>query len=111
MPAKETRESIEAELNAGARERRGQKLRELIQNCTELERDLEEREAEAGLPTYEKSKSIVERMAAVGMGQDPIDHVKTLMDAILKTSSSRGDELPDHVKSELAAIVRNIRKA
>jgi hypothetical protein len=108
MPSKGTRESIKAEQNTGERERLLQKFRELVQNCAEFERDLQEREAEAGLATYDKSKPIVGRMAAVGMSQDAIDRVKTLMDAILKINSGRGDELPEHVKSELAAIIRNI---
>jgi sugar-specific transcriptional regulator TrmB len=100
--------SSEAEQNNGERERLVQKLRELIENCSEFERDLQAREAEAGSPTYNKSKPIGERMAAVGMSQEAIDLVKTCMGAI---TSGRGDELPDYVKSELAAIVRNIRKA
>ena len=47
MPAKQTRESIEAEL---------------------------------GLPTFYRSKPIVERMAALGYDQAAIDHVKTWLD-------------------------------
>lgn len=124
MPAKETRESIEAELNADERERLVQKLRELMQNCAEFEKDLQAHETEAGLPT-DQSKPIVARMAAVGMSQDAIDRVKTWMDAIVKINSGRVDELPDRMKSELAAqadaelcgaellegIVQNHRKA
>jgi hypothetical protein len=108
MPTKGTRDSSEAELNASEREALVQKLRELIENCSEFERVLQAREAEAASPTYDKSMPLVERMAALGMSQDAIDHVKTLMDAI---TSGRGDELPDHVKSELAGIIRNVRKA
>src|ERR1700716_963344 len=66
MPAKQTRESIEAELGG----------------C---------------------SKPIVERMAAIGASQAEIDHVRTWLDALSKIVSGRMDELPDQVKSELAA--------
>jgi hypothetical protein len=40
MPAKQTRESIEAELNAGERERAQQLLNKAIQDFHELEKDL-----------------------------------------------------------------------
>ena len=125
MPAKQTKESIEAELNASERDRAVQRMREVIRDHEEFERDLQEREAEAGLPTFYRSKPIVERMAAVGMSQAAIDHVSTWLDAINKIGSGRSDELPDHVKGELAAdadaelsgaellagIVQNHRKA
>lgn len=105
MPAKETRESIEAELNGGERERLLQKFRELVQNCGKFERALQEREAKAGLPTYVQSKPIVERMAAVGM----IDHVKTWMDSIVKINDQADAELSG--AELLEGIVQNHRKA
>jgi hypothetical protein len=52
-------------------------------------------EAEAGLP-------IVERMAALGMSQAAIDHAQIWLDALSKVVSGRADELPDHLKRELA---------
>jgi hypothetical protein len=109
MPAKETRESIEAELNGGERERLLQKLRELVQNWAEFERVLQEREAKAGLPTYDQSKPIVERMAAVGMSQDAIDHFKTWMDSIVKINAQADAELSG--AELLEGIAQNHRKA
>jgi hypothetical protein len=105
MPAKQTREAIEAELNASERARLVQKFQEIIEDWGEFERDLQQREDEVGLPTFYRSKPIAERMAGVGMSQEAIDHVKTWMDAIVKINSGRIDELPDHVKSELAEQV------
>jgi hypothetical protein len=103
MPAKQTRESIEAELNAGERERAQQLLSKAIQDFHELEKDLRQLEDEAGLPASYRSKPLTERMAAVGMSQAVIDRVKKYMDALEAVASGRQDELPDYLKSELAA--------
>jgi hypothetical protein len=123
-PVKQTRELIEAELNASEEERVIQKLRNVAEGALELQKHLQVLEAEAGLPTFYRSKPLVERMAAVGCSQAAIDHVQTWFDAISKVGSWRGDELSDHVKREMAAdadaellgaerlanIVRNHRK-
>jgi hypothetical protein len=100
MPAKQTKESIEAELNASEKDRVVQKLRAVAQEAQEFERRLQELEAEAGLPTFYRSKPIVERMAAIGFDQAAIDHVQKWLGVISKMV--RGDELPDDVKRELA---------
>jgi hypothetical protein len=85
----------------------------------------ESMEAELGLPTFYRSKPIVERMAALGYDQAAIDHVKTWLDVLTKIVSGRQDELADHLKNEFAAdadaeltgvelladIVQNRRKA
>ena len=63
----------------------------------------ESMEAELGLPRFYRSKPIVERMAALGYDQAAIDHVKTWLDVLTKIVSGRHDELPDHVRNELAA--------
>jgi hypothetical protein len=123
MPAKQTRESIEAELNASEKYRVARKLQNAAREAQELEKRLQEFEAETGLPTFYRSKPIVERMAALGMSQAAIDHAQTWLDALSKVVSGHSDELPDHMKSELAAdaelagaelladIVRDHRKA
>jgi flagellar biosynthesis chaperone FliJ len=103
MPAKQTRESIEAELNAGESERAQQLLSKVIQDFHELEKDLRQLEDEAGLPAFYRSKPLTERMAAVGMSQAVIDRIKKYVDALEAVESGRQDELPDHLKSELAA--------
>jgi lipopolysaccharide biosynthesis regulator YciM len=102
MPAKQTKESIEAELNESEKDRAVRKLRDVAQGALEMEKHLEEREAELGLPTFYRSRPLVERMAAIGMSQDAIDHAQTWVDALSKIVSGRGDELPDHLKKELA---------
>lgn len=51
MPAKQTRESIEAELNASETDRVVRKLHDRAQEALELEKHLREREAELGLPS------------------------------------------------------------
>jgi hypothetical protein len=104
MPAKQTGESIEAELNAGECERLARKLlSKVIQDFHELEENLRQLEDEAGLPAFYRSKALTERMAAVGMSQAIIDRVETYMDALDAVQSGRQDELPDYLKSELAA--------
>jgi hypothetical protein len=65
-----------------------------------MEKHLEQREAEVGLPTFYRSKPLVERM--VGFDQAAIDQVQTWLDAIPKIVTGRQDELPEHVKRELA---------
>jgi hypothetical protein len=102
MPAKQTRESIEAELNASEPERLAQQLRELIQEQDEIERMLRQLEDAAGLPTFYRSKPLVERMAAVGMGRAAIDRIQMMLDAFRMVLAGRQDELPDQVKKDLA---------
>jgi len=125
VPAKQTRESIEAELNASERDRVIRKLQDTAQEAMEWENRLQEMEDEAGLPTFYRSKPIVERIAALGMSQEAIDRVQMWLDTFSKILSGRTDELPDHLKQELAPeadaeltgaelladIVQNHRKA
>ena len=92
MPQKETRESIEAELNASKRERIALQLQELVREAHLVEKDLRALEDEHGIPEFARSRPLPERMAAVGMSRAVIDRV---LDA-------RSDDLPDDVKSELA---------
>jgi hypothetical protein len=100
MPAKQTRESIEAELNDGERERVVRKLHGVAQKALEWEKRLQEREAELGLPTFYRSKPIVERSATTKPRS--ITSKRGSMPSN-KIVSGRQDELPDHVKNELAA--------
>jgi hypothetical protein len=103
MPTKQTRESIEADLNASEEDHAVRKLRNMIDETYELDRYLQKMEGRLGLPAFYRSKPVVERMAAVGFSQTAIDHVQTMFDAIPKILSSRGNELPEDVKRELAA--------
>src|SRR3977135_898471 len=98
---KQPRESIEAELHAGERERLAQQLRELMHEQNETERMFRELEDAAGLPTSQRSKPMTERMAALGTSQAVIDHVEMMQAAITTISSGRQDELPDQLKNEL----------
>jgi hypothetical protein len=125
MPAKQTRESIEAELGESEKDRVVRKLRNAAQEVQEFEKHLQELEGEAGLPTFYRSKPLVERMAALGMNQGAVDHARMWLNALSKVASGRSDQLPDHLKQELAAeanaeltgvelladIVRDHRKA
>lgn len=103
MPAKETKESIEAELNASEREHVIRKLTNAAREAIELEKELQEVEARLGFPAFYRSKPLVERMAAIGMRQIGIGRVGKYLDAFAKIASGRGDELTDDVKRELAA--------
>ena len=102
MPTKQTKESIEAELNATERDRVVRKLQDVAQEAVEWEKRLQEMEDETGLPSFYRSKPLVERMAALGMSQGAIEHARTWLNALSKVASGRSDELPDHLKQELA---------
>jgi hypothetical protein len=102
MPTKQTKESIEAELNASERDRVVRRLQDVAQEAVEWEKRLREMEDEAGLPSFCRSKPIVERMAALGMSQGAIEHARTWLNALSKVASGRSAELPDHLKQELA---------
>ena len=104
MPVKQTRESIEAELNASKRERIALQLQELVREAHLVENDLRSLEDEHGIPEFARSRPLPERMAAVGMSRAVIDRVQIMMlDALDMVRQGRSDDLPDDVKSELAA--------
>jgi hypothetical protein len=103
MPQKETRESIEAELNASKRERIALQLQELVREAHLVENDLRSLEDEHGIPEFARSRPLPERMAAVGMSRAVIDRISKFMDALSMVRQGRSDDLPDDVKSELAA--------
>jgi hypothetical protein len=103
MPTKQTREAIEAELDASELERLERLTQELIQDHEEFERNLRLREEILGLPAFYSSKPTAERMAAVGMSQAAIDQRQIWVDAIRIILSGRSYQLPDHVKNKLAA--------
>jgi hypothetical protein len=103
MPQKETRESIEAELNASKRERIALQLQEVVREAHLAEEDLRGLEDEHGIPEFARSRPLPERMAAVGMSRAVIDRISKFMDALNMVRQGRSDDLPDDVKSELAA--------
>ena len=102
MPQKETRESIEAELNASKRERIALQLQELVREAHLVEKDLRALEDEHDIPEFAWSRPLPERMAAVGMSRGVIDRISKFMDALDMVRQGRSDDLPDDVKSELA---------
>ena len=101
MPEKQSRESIEAELNANDVERAIANLRGTMRDLEEFERQLQQLERKHGL-TSDRSKPLDERMAAVGMRQEAIDHMSIMFDAVTKILGGRADEIPDHVRLQLA---------
>jgi hypothetical protein len=103
MPQRETRESIEAELNASKRERIALQLQELVKEAHLVENDLRSLEDEHGIPEFARSRPLPERMAAVGMRRAVIDRISKFMGALSMVRQGRSDDLPDDVKSELAA--------
>jgi hypothetical protein len=102
MPQKETRESIEAELNASESERIALQLQEVVREAELVEKDLRALEDEHGIPEFARSRPLPERMAAIGMRQATIARISTFLDALEKVRQGRISEVPDHVKSELA---------
>ena len=103
MPQKETRESIEAELNASKRERIALQLQELVREAHLVEKDLRALEDEHGIPEFARSRPLPERMAAVGMSRAVIDRVRMMLDALDMVRQGRSDDLPDDVKTNLPA--------
>jgi hypothetical protein len=104
MPAKQTREAIEAELNASESERIGLQLQDVVKEAELVEKDLRALEDEHGIPEFARSRPLPERMTAVGMGRAGVERLSTFLDALEMVRQGRRDELPDHVKSELADL-------
>ena len=104
MPEKQTREAIEAELNASESERIALQLQEVVREAELVEKDLRALEDELGIPEFARSLPLPERMAAVGMSRAGIERLSTFLDALEMVRQGRRDELPDHVKSELADL-------
>src|SRR5258708_25541035 len=103
MPAKQTRETIEAELNASEVDRIKIQFLEKLVEIEEVEKELQELEAARGLRESNKGKPLPERMAALGMSQGVIDRVRTYLDAFEKLNAGgRIDELRDDIKQKLA---------
>jgi flagellar biosynthesis chaperone FliJ len=103
MPAKQTREAIEAELNASESERIAFQLQEVVREAEIVEKDLRALEDERGIPEFARSRPLPER-AAVGMSRAGVERLSTFLDALEMVRQGRRDELPDHVKSELADL-------
>jgi hypothetical protein len=82
MPPKVTRESIEAELSADERARCIKKMQDAVRDFDELESKLHALEDDAGLPTFYRSKPLMERMAHVGMSDGAITQVRDWLAAI-----------------------------
>jgi hypothetical protein len=101
MPEKQSRESIEAELNATDVERAIANLSKAMRDFEEFERQLQQHERERGLAS-DRTKPLDERMAAVGMRQEAIDHMSIMFYAVTKILGGRADEIPDHVRRQLA---------
>ena len=104
MPTKQTKESIEAELNASDVERIALQLQEVARDAELVEKDLRALEEKLGIPEFARSRPLPERMAAVGMSSAGIERLSTFLDALDMVRQGRRDELPDHVKSELADL-------
>jgi predicted transcriptional regulator YheO len=103
MPDKQTRESIEAELNASEVERAVRRCREVLHDIRELQRRLEEEEEERSWAiTPLPDRPLVERMAAVGIGKEAIQQVSDMLDATKKLVSGRADEIPVGMRRGLA---------
>jgi hypothetical protein len=97
-----TKEEIEAELNADEQTRLIAKIRAILRDFDEFETVLCALEDEEGLPTFYRSKPIVERMAHLGMSKEAIEHVRTWLAAFETICRAGPNDLPDQVKRELA---------
>jgi hypothetical protein len=102
MPEKQTRESIEAELNASEDRRLALQLKEAIRELDELEAELQRLEKARGLPAFSRTKPLRERMAALGMRREAIDCISDLLDAMSKGELGKMDEVPEGIRRKLA---------
>ena len=81
MSKKQSRESLEAELNTSEIERVRARLRETLHDIEEFETRLQDEERKYGI-TPAPSKPVVERMAAVGMPREVIDQLADMLDTL-----------------------------
>jgi len=79
-------------------------LQEVVRDAEIVEKDLRALEDEHGIPEFARSRPLPERMAAVGMSRAGVERLSTFLDALDMVRQGRRDELPDHVKSELADL-------
>ena len=80
MPTKQTKEAIEAELNASERERIALQLQEVARDIDIVEKELRALEDTRGIPEFKRSKPLPARMAARGMRQATIERISTFME-------------------------------
>jgi hypothetical protein len=104
MPAKQTRESIEAELKASEIDRIKIQFLEILREIEEVETELRELEGVLGLPASQREKKLPDRMAAMGMSRAGIDKVQKYLDALEMLNAGGGvDRLRADVKQAMAA--------
>ena len=101
MPKKQTRESIEAELNAGEFGRMSVKFMILIRDLDRLEMQLRELEKRRGIPDTCRTKSLPERIAALGMRRETIDGISDALDAMTKAHLGKMGEIPERMRRRL----------
>jgi len=80
MPTKQTKEAIEVELSASERERIALQLQEVAKDIDIVEKELRALEGARGIPDFNRSKPLPERMAARGMRQATIERISTFME-------------------------------
>jgi hypothetical protein len=99
------REKIEAELGMSEKEKSLADLKRVIADFDELERDLEAREAELGLPSFYRSKPLAERLAAVGVSKEAIAKINLMLEAfdVIRRTGDVND-YPEPVKQMLAKV-------
>ena len=102
MPVKQTRERIEAELNAGQRERIVERFKKFIDDLDIMETELREIETARGI--YDAAgRPLAERMEAVGLDRSAA-MAREALDAMTKAALGRVDEIPEHLKRDLARM-------
>jgi hypothetical protein len=89
MPEKQTREGIEAELNASESERISFQLQEVVREAEFVEKDLRALEDEHRIPEFARSRPLPERMAAVGMSRAGVERLSTFLDALSTVRRAR----------------------
>jgi hypothetical protein len=101
MPKKQTRESIEAELNASRMERLLAELKETLHLVEEFEADLQKRERKAGIKNA-RDRPLVDRLAALGMPEEALEETAELLGAFELIMEDRPEDLSQRVRRKLA---------
>src|SRR5215467_9164350 len=96
------REKIEAELQP--LESLVARIKHVMEEVQEIERNLQAREAAVGLPASYRFKPLVERMAQLGMSKAAIAQVRMLIEALGALRERR--EIPEAARSPPAASAR-----
>ena len=102
MPIKETKQQIEAELNAGEPERARAKFRELIADRDEFETRLRHEERKVWQPHWSHHDPYTDRFLRIGMNPQLAAEIGGRLAHLGDIIANR--QLPPHIRAEICEI-------